>query len=177
VSSTIATPAAWTPDEVATPPSDGDALAPRIAGGTGLPHGAREQVLARWAQLDDHTPARAPLIARLERLATERWNDEAEHKAFLRAASVAGELAFIGARYRAVLDVIREEPRARAAQRDLLSLALATMKGAPDLSTPTPGQRSGVYIAVVVVAALLLLASAGYFVSVLATTLEQVNAL
>lgn len=67
------------------------------------------------------------LAERFEALLTTTWAQEAEHKALLKAAAAAGELAFVGARYRAVLDTVRDEPRARAAQQELLTMAMATM--------------------------------------------------
>jgi hypothetical protein len=91
------------------------------------------------ATFDDDTLARvrarcpAPeasqthLAERFETLLTTTWAQEAEHKALLKAAAAAGELAFLGARYRAVLDTVRDEPRARAAQQELLTMAMATM--------------------------------------------------
>jgi hypothetical protein len=134
-------------------------------------------VLVRWGRLGDVTPNQVALAARLDRLARGPWNDEAEHKAVLQAASATGELAFVGARYRVVLDVIADEPRARAAQRDLLTLAMATMRGAPDLSTTTAGGRSKTYAVAVAIAGLLFVASVGYFVMLLARSLDQIGEL
>jgi hypothetical protein len=67
------------------------------------------------------------LATRFDTLLEAGWHTEADHKALLKAAAAAGELAFIGSRYRAVLDVIRDEPRAKQAQNELLTLAMATI--------------------------------------------------
>lgn len=81
------------------------------------------------ARLALTTPAESQiaLAERFESLLTSRWQTETEHKGLLKMAAAAGELAFVGGRYRAVLDVVREEPRARAAQAELLTMAMATM--------------------------------------------------
>ncbi|MBM4279636.1 MAG: hypothetical protein FJ137_02380 [Deltaproteobacteria bacterium] len=135
----------------------------------------RARVLARWGSLGEVSAAQSGLAARLDRLARGPWNEEAEHKALLETASMTGELAFVGARYRAVLDVVRDDPRARAGQQELLKLALATMKNAPDLASTNPERRGGVYAALVIFAALLLVGGASYFVMLLARTLEDVG--
>jgi hypothetical protein len=146
-----------------------------LAPGSPWSEGVRARVLARWDSLGDVSAAQSALAGRLEQLVRGNWNDESEHKTVLKAASMTGELAFVGARYRAVLDVIRDDPRARAAQQELLTLAMATMKGAPDLASTNPGRRSGAYVALVAFAALLLVGSAGYFVMLLARTLEDLG--
>ena len=81
------------------------------------------------------------------------WQSEAEHKAILKAAAAAGELAFVGGRYRAVLDVVRDEPRAKAAQNELLTLAMATMTSIrSDPSPPSSTARTvAMFIMVVII--------------------------
>ena len=123
----------------------------------------RARIVERWKRLGDVSVEQAPLAARLERLACGAWSDEAEHKSLLKAASVAGELAFVGARYRAVLDVVRDEPRARAAQQELLTLAMLTMKGPRDLDDGAPRGKSKAYVAALVIATIGFLGAAGYF--------------
>jgi hypothetical protein len=71
--------------------------------------------------------AQQGLAARFDRLLDGQWASDAEHKALLKTAAAAGELAFVGHRYRSVLDVVRDESRARSAQQELLTLAMATM--------------------------------------------------
>lgn len=95
------------------------------------------------------------LADRFEKLLDGQWANEAEHKVLLKAAAAAGELAFVGNRYRAVLDVVRDEPRARAAQQELLTLAMATMstQRSNDALDKTPGSGKLV-LAVLVVAAI-----------------------
>lgn len=61
------------------------------------------------------------------------WEGEAGHKALLKRASSAGELAFIGQRYRAVLDIVPQDERARRAQGEVLTLAMAAMSATRDL--------------------------------------------
>lgn len=77
------------------------------------------------------------LAERFDKLLSAQWHNEAEHKALLKAAAVDGELAFVGGRYRAVLDVMRDEPRAKAAQNELLTLAMATMTSTRSDSAPS----------------------------------------
>jgi hypothetical protein len=95
------------------------------------------------------------LAERFEKLLDGQWANEAEHKVLLKAAAAAGELAFVGNRYRAVLDVVRDEPRARAAQQELLTLAMATMstQRSNDALDKSPGSGKLV-LAVLVVAAI-----------------------
>jgi len=95
------------------------------------------------------------LAERFEKLLDGQWANEAEHKVLLKAAAAAGELAFVGNRYRAVLDVVRDEPRARAAQQELLTLAMATMSSqrSSDALDKSPGSGKLV-LAVLVVAAI-----------------------
>jgi hypothetical protein len=130
----------------------------------GFAEDVRARIVERWKRLGEFTAEQAPLAARLERLAQTGWHDESEHKSLLKAASVAGELAFVGARYRAVLDVVRDDPRARAAQQELLNLAMLTMKGPRDFEgTGEPRGKSKAYVAALVVAMLGFLGAAGYF--------------
>jgi hypothetical protein len=90
----------------------------------GFDHDTLGRVRARFAAPTD---SQAHLAERFDALLTAKWSQEAEHKALLKAAAAAGELAFVGSRYRAILDVVRDEPRARAAQNELLTMAMATM--------------------------------------------------
>jgi hypothetical protein len=82
------------------------------------------RVRARFAA---PTETQTHLAERFDALLATKWAVESEHKAILKTAAAAGELAFVGGRYRAVLDVVRDEPRARAAQNELLTMAMATM--------------------------------------------------
>ncbi|HEY1098711.1 MAG TPA: hypothetical protein VGF99_07275, partial [Myxococcota bacterium] len=87
---------------------------------------------AARARIDDKlappTDEQKLLAERFERLLDGAWHNDAEHRQLLKAAAAADQLAFVGARYRAVLDVVRDEPKARHAQQELLTLAMATMK-------------------------------------------------
>jgi hypothetical protein len=131
---------------------------------TGLDDDARARILERWSKLGSVSIEQRPLAARLERLVRGPWSNEAEHKSLLKAASLADELAFVGSRYRAVLDVVRDEPQARAAQQELLTLAMLTMKGGRDLGDASePRGKSKAYVALVTIAALGFIAAFGFF--------------
>jgi hypothetical protein len=93
-----------------------------------FPADLRERLFERWAALGAGGEQQASLGARLERMAVRGWHDESEHKAVVAAAAAASQLAFVGARYRAVLDVAPRDPHARKAQQEILSLAVAMMK-------------------------------------------------
>jgi len=113
------TPTTPTPPPSAPPPPTAVAVAVAAFDGDTL-----GRVRARFAAPIE---SQTHLAERFDVLLSTKWSQEAEHKALLKAAAVAGELAFVGSRYRAVLDVVRDEPRARAAQNELLTMAMATM--------------------------------------------------
>jgi hypothetical protein len=71
------------------------------------------------------------------------WDDEGEHKLFLKKASTVGELAFAGQRYRLVLDAAPNDARAKAAQNDLLGLAMATMAQTRDFGATEEKSNRG----------------------------------
>jgi hypothetical protein len=114
------------------------------------------RIRARVDTAPSPSPTQQPLAERFEALLTTKWQNEAEHKGLLKMAAVAGELAFVGSRYRAVLDVVRDEPRARAAQGELLTMAMATMSTSRVEQAPEgPGRAK------LIAAALLMLAIGG----------------
>jgi hypothetical protein len=106
------------------------------AGLTGsLSAAQREAIGQRLRALPAPADGQRDLADGFERL-LERWADDAEHKQLLRRASLQEELAFAGQRYRAVLDAIPNEPRAKKAQSDILGLAMAAMGQTRDLGSP-----------------------------------------
>lgn len=66
------------------------------------------------------------------------WDDHAEHKKLVQQASLAGQLPALGVRYRAVLEVCRDEPMARRAQQEILALAMATLAPAAPVDREGP---------------------------------------
>ncbi len=84
-----------------------------------------DAVKSRLAAPDDDQVA---LAERFNALLDEKWHDDAAHKALLKAAAAQSQLAFVGSRYGAVLQVVRDEPKAKAAQQELITLAMATMQ-------------------------------------------------
>lgn len=98
-----------------------------------------ERIRARLRQLPAPTLEQEHLRERFDELLATSWHQETGHKQLLKSASLAGELAYVGARYRAVLDVVRDEPRARAAQQELLTLAMVTMQTSKELGSLGPG--------------------------------------
>jgi hypothetical protein len=97
-----------------------------------------ERVRARIATLPAPNEAQTMLNAQFEQLLSSSWGNTGAHKTLLKAAALHGELAFVGNRYRAVLDVVRDEPQAKAAQQELLTLAMATMQNSKDLARMEP---------------------------------------
>ncbi|MBI1946098.1 MAG: hypothetical protein HYS27_10400 [Deltaproteobacteria bacterium] len=92
----------------------------------------RARLRERLAALPPSGGAQEELAAAFVEL-LDTWQGEAAHKALLRRASAAGELAFVGQRYRAVLDVAPNDAAARRAQEEVLALAMATMSATRDL--------------------------------------------
>jgi len=124
---TVAT-MALTTEAPAPPLSPPTTTSPTTSPATITVAGFDDDTLGRVrARVASPTESQAHLAERFDALLTAKWSQEAEHKALLKAAAAAGELAFVGSRYRAVLDVVRDEPRARAAQNELLTMAMATM--------------------------------------------------
>lgn len=123
------------PDEVPAPSSASAPEPPTTTTTTGGPAPPAtalalfdDDTLARVrARFGSPTETQAHLAERFDALLATKWSVESEHKALLKTAAAAGELAFVGGRYRAVLDVVRDEPRARASQQELLTMAMATM--------------------------------------------------
>jgi len=106
------------------------------------------------AKLVAPSESQTTLAERFDVLLRDKWHSEADHKALLKAAAAAGDLAFVGARYRAVLDVVRDEPRARAAQNELITMAMATMK--PEASSADADSGRNVKLVAAVVLALVI---------------------
>ncbi len=95
-----------------------------------------ERIRARWTE---PTEAQLALAARFEALLERRWSTPSEHTALVKRAAAEDALAFIGQRYRSVLDVVNNEPRARAAQAELLTLATAMLT----IPTDAPAAADG----------------------------------
>jgi hypothetical protein len=138
-----------TPSPLATPTSSPPSLAPPSTFGPdapALPPDVLERIRVRWPAPTD---VQAHLAERFERLLENRWSEPTEHTALVKSAAADGELAFLGQRYRAVLDVVPNEPRARAAQGELLTLATAMMTVRKVEAAPDDG-ASGWKVAVAV---------------------------
>ena len=143
--------------------------------GAALPEEVRSRVHDRLATLPPTTTAQEPLAARFAALVDGAWGTEAQHKSLLQAAVVAGELAFVGSRYRAFLDVVRDDLRARAAQQELLTLAMATMKApTSDVATESAGGRGG-KAAVLLVVLVVVLGAAGTLIRALLQNLQTLG--
>lgn len=109
-----------------------------------------ERIHAKVPVLVSPSPEQADLAARFSRLLSH-WHNDAEHKQLLKAAALVNELPLVGARYRAVLDVVREDPRARAAQQELISLAMVTMTQTRTVTAERSGLGTGLKAAVGIV--------------------------
>jgi hypothetical protein len=118
----------------------------------------RTRIGARLEKLQASGDAQGELATTFNKLLTT-WGSEAEHKNFLKKASLVGELAFAGQRYRAILDEAPGDERAKKAQSDILALAMASMSrdkdfggaGADNAST----QKKLVAAAIVILGVLL----------------------
>lgn len=130
--------------DVAAPGADADAplrlaastaLAPMTATAlatSSFSDDQRERIGERLQKLGAAGPGQEDLSTSFERL-LGHWQSDAEHKLFLQKASLVGELAFAGQRYRAILDVVVDDPQAKKAQNDLLGLAMASLSREKDL--------------------------------------------
>jgi len=112
-----------------------------------------ERIHAKVPALLSPSPEQADLAARFSRL-LGHWHNDAEHKQLLKAAALVNELPLVGARYRAVLDVVREDPRARAAQQELISLAMVTMTQTRTVAAERSGLGTGLKAAVAIIVVL-----------------------
>lgn len=114
-----------------------------LQGANGFDDDVVARISAKLLPPADDAPRQAELAARFSRL-LQHWHNETEHKQLLKAAAASDELAFIGTRYRAVLDIVRDEPRARAAQQDLIALAMANMGSTRALTTDDGASNNNV---------------------------------
>lgn len=108
-------------------------VAPAPAGSAGpFAADARSRLLERLAALPPANDHQRELAGAFERL-LGTWEGEAGHKELLKRASGTGELAFVGQRYRAVLDVAPNDVAARRAQGEILTLAMGALSATRDL--------------------------------------------
>ncbi|MDP2341224.1 MAG: hypothetical protein Q8O67_09715 [Deltaproteobacteria bacterium] len=124
-----------------------------------------ERIRKRLSTQPEPAPQQLEVAARFDRLLTSTWGSESEHKKLLKSAALEGELAFVGGRYRAVLDVVRDEPRAKAAQQELLTLAMASMSQQRELGSPGEAKAQNRTAIIAVVVALAVLAVGGMFMA------------
>jgi hypothetical protein len=132
------------------------AIVPRaaqaVAGAGAWSHEERERVDGRVAKLTPATPGQAEVHASFHKL-LDAWASDVEHKAFVKKSSLAGELAFAGQLYRAVLDAAPLDPFAKRAQGEILTVAMATMSASRDLGSTekSSGARNAFFLVVAVV--------------------------
>lgn len=107
-------------------------------------------VAERVAKVAPHSDAQGDLLREFRALFVN-WSHAPAHRLLLQKASLAGELAFVGGCYRAVLDVVKQDPQAKAAQSELLTLAMASLPRDNDVESVAQASRMarGVLIAVV----------------------------
>lgn len=101
----------------------------------------RTRIGARLDKLAPQGDAQGELASTFSKLFTT-WGSEAEHKSFLKKASLVGELAFAGQRYRAILLEAPDDERAKKAQNDILALAMASMGRDAELGSAAPDGAS-----------------------------------
>ncbi len=129
------------------------------------PGGAIQDVRAQLVPVLDALPTpdeeQQPLDAAFRALLPV-WQDAAAHTAFLKRASATDQLAFAGQRYRAALQQMPGDERAKKAQQDLLRLAMAHLSSGMGVE-PKRGTSPWALAAT----AVLLIASIGFLVWVL----------
>lgn len=111
-----------------------------------FPPDVLDRIRGRWSA---PSQTQELLAERFEHLLRGRWSESTEHTALVKRAAADDELAFLGQRYRSVLDTVPNEPRARAAQNELLTLATAMMTAHTSEAEPDD-RASGLKIAVAV---------------------------
>lgn len=116
----------------------------------------RARVRRQLTELPPQNDAQHELAAAFDTL-LDAWPGEPAHKALLKRASGAGELAFVGQRYRAVLEAAPGEPAARRAQEEVLTLAMAAMAATRDLGAlvddkAAKGKRQALYATIIAAA-------------------------
>lgn len=117
--------------------ADGAALSPTASvvarsDAGGLTGAQKERLLARLEKAAPNSDGQRDLAQSFLRLLDE-WERESDHKQFLKKASTLNELAFAGARYRAFLAEVPGDVRAKAAQDDILTFAMASLSRQRDL--------------------------------------------
>lgn len=135
-----------------------------------------ERISARLLPPAEEAPRQIELANRFLKLLTQ-WHNDTEHKQLLKAAAASDELAFVGSRYRAVLDVVRDEPRARAAQQELITLAMATMSSNRALTAPNEqGSSNTIKVAIAVVLVLASALALGVAVKKMVASVDKASA-
>ena len=115
---------------------------------------ARGRIHERLRKLAPAGSVQEDLSTSFERLLAQ-WHSDAEHRAFLQKASLAGELAFAGQRYRAVLEEAPNDAPAKRAQGELLTLAMASMGRNKDMDMPQSAtSRTALAVAVLLITVL-----------------------
>ena len=126
------------------------ANAASVALATTFTEDQRTRIVERLRKLTASGSAQEELSTSFDRL-LGLWQSEAEHKALLTKASLVGELAFVGQRYRSILDEVPGDAQAKKAQTELLGLAMATMSREKDLGATVRGGINRNVAAVVIV--------------------------
>jgi hypothetical protein len=119
------------------------ALVPQPGASPGAGVEQRDKIVEKLQALPAVTELQQKLAQDFEALLGSKWGDHSAHKELCQRASTAGELAFMGQRYRAVLDVVPNEPNAKRAQGDILTLATIALNATKDLGAiPNEDQRN-----------------------------------
>ncbi len=148
-------------------------MAERVVGMAVAPAFDVEKVRDRLRRLPAAAPDQAELAQRFDWLLSTSWANETEHKRLLKTAAMSGELAFVGGRYRAVLDVVRDEPRAKAAQQELLTLAMGlAVSQRKELGSSEQGGPKSAQIVVALVLIALFLTGAAFLAKNLANSIS-----
>ena len=106
-----------------------------------MPGALASRVAPKLVRLPQPTAEQRLLEAGFSQL-LDRWELPDEHKSLLQRASMAGELGFLGQRYRAVLDAVPDDPHAKKAQAEILVLAMAQMKSSPEMTSDGGASRA-----------------------------------
>ena len=131
-------------------PIDADAPTPPPASKP-LPARARVEIDVDALKLDaPDGEAQEALAAAFAEALQAGWERTETHDALVQRAGLTDQLAFLGLRYRAVLDVAPDDEGARRARERILAQAMAKMT--PIRADEAPGQGQGVKIALLTLA-------------------------
>ena len=129
----------------------------------GLAPDVRARVRSRVGALPAGGAEQQPLAQSFDALLDD-WHNAAAHKQLLKKAAMTDQLAFVGQRFRAVLDESPGEAAAKKAQNEIMTLAMAALGNKKDLGSLEEKGNGKTALAVIAVVALVLVLVAALWV-------------